>query len=301
MCPCGEFLEIYKIDKTFRLKTPEAIDPKDTNPNAPWVISPVADVGSSNPIVARVLLQGFKILEAAVFNCDVDKEPITRQLHSVKEALLACEKLAKRVGGHIDSIINIIKKHGLSKDNSGRALNPFPQVPDLEADCGTFLIQANRVIKLICALPRLFVKLDGSDTNFDHLWKRLERAVGKDSPLTEFVRNNAIMVRDLIELRNFHEHPKDIQTVIENFHVDPSGKIQVPSWRLVGKEVQEPIPIKEDMYVTINFLIQIAEEMLIHLVMECLSKQFHYNLVEVPDDKLDPKMPIKYRLSITLG
>ncbi len=33
-CSCGEFLEVYKEDMTFRIRTPESIDPSRTNPNA---------------------------------------------------------------------------------------------------------------------------------------------------------------------------------------------------------------------------------------------------------------------------
>lgn len=138
MCPCGEFLELYKIDKTFQIKTPKAIDPEETNPNAPWVVSPVSDVGSSNPVVARVLLQGYEILKTAIFDREVNKEAITKQLHCCKETLLACQNIAKRVGGHIDSAIHDINERGVSTDNHGRALNSFPQVPDLDTDCGHY-------------------------------------------------------------------------------------------------------------------------------------------------------------------
>ena len=44
MQSCGEFLEMYKVDKTFRVKSPESIDPEETNPNAMWVTSPTDDV-----------------------------------------------------------------------------------------------------------------------------------------------------------------------------------------------------------------------------------------------------------------
>jgi hypothetical protein len=57
MCPCGQFMEIYKIDKTFRVQSPKSIDPEGINPNALWVTTPVSDVGSKNPIVSRILLQ----------------------------------------------------------------------------------------------------------------------------------------------------------------------------------------------------------------------------------------------------
>ena len=132
VCSYGEFLELYKADKTFRLKTPETIDPEETNPDAPWVVSPVSNVGSSNPIIARVLLQGHEILRAALFEGNINKELITKQLHKCKEALLACESLAKRVGEHIDDINQEINENDIGRDNHGRALNPFPQVPDLD-------------------------------------------------------------------------------------------------------------------------------------------------------------------------
>src|SRR3972149_7992770 len=115
MCPCGEFLEIYKVDKTFRVKTPEAIDPEKMNPNAPWVASPVDDVGSSNPIVARVLLQGHEILNSAPFEGEVNKDAVTTHLHDCKESLVACEKTAKRGGSHIDRVVSEVNAQGISK------------------------------------------------------------------------------------------------------------------------------------------------------------------------------------------
>jgi hypothetical protein len=36
MISTGELLEIFKVDKTFRVATPESIDPERTNPNAPF-------------------------------------------------------------------------------------------------------------------------------------------------------------------------------------------------------------------------------------------------------------------------
>ena len=295
MCPCGEFLEIYKIDKTFRVKSPKGVDPEETNPNAPWVVSPVSDVGSANLIVARVLLQGHEILKAAAFAREVNKEAVTKQLHSCKELLLACENTAKLIGLSIERIIQHIGTSGLSKDNRGRGLNPFPQVADLETQCGTFLIQANRVIKSICELPAEFISLERTDSNFDHLGRRFEKAIGTDSPLTEFVKSNADGVRYLIDLRNFHEHPKEQRTVIENFRLMPDWTIQVPMWHLSDRE---PRPIKEEMAAANHFLLQMAEAMLVRLVMHAVSHKFPFVIEEIPDDRVDGRVPIKYRLSV---
>lgn len=295
MCPCGDFLEIYKIDKTFRVKTPETIDPDETNPDCPWIASPLSDVGSANPIIARVLLQGHEILNASMFEVDVNKEAIVEKLHACKEALVACENVVKNVVGHIDRIIEEIQSKGISIDTAGRTLNPFPQIPNLYIECGTFLVLANRSIKLICELPTLFIDLDRSDSNFDHLGRRLEKAIGPSEPLTEFVKANADSVRHLVDLRNFHEHPGSLKTEIENFSLSPDARIQVPTWHVSN---EPPIPIREEMLASIDFLIQLAEMMLIYLVLLRLSKKFPFIVIEIPVGDIDPNVPIRYRLSI---
>ncbi len=298
MCPCGEFLEIYKVDKTFRIKTPESIDPKRTNPNALWTASPQSDVGSSNPIIARVLLQSHEILKAAIFAVEVHKEAVNIHLHSCKEALLASEFMAKRINSQIDKIIEEINSKGVSKDNHGRGLNPFPQVQELDKDCGTFLIQANRAIKLICELPSFFLNLDRQDSNFHHLGKRLEAAVGKDIPLTQFVIENKANIEYLIELRNFHEHPKQRKTIIINFMLMPDSSIRTPHWHISDGE---PHAIKEEMIATVEFLRDLAELMLIHLVMFAISKDFPFIIEAIPEDKIDKSNPIRYRLSLDMN
>lgn len=297
MCPCGKFLEIYKIDKTFRIQTPEGIDPDETNPNAPWVATPVDDIGTSNPIIARVLLQGNEILKSAMFERSIDKEAITKKLHSCKESLATCYKIANRVASNVDSVIKKVSADGIATDNQGRGLNPFPHVPELETECATYLVHANRVIKTICELPTLFLDLNGTDSNFDHLAKRLKRTLGEDANLTKFVDDNAIGVRYLIDLRNFHEHPKEKRTIIENFRLMPDMKIQVPMWNVTG---DEPRPIREEMEVGVNFLVQMAEAMLIHLVMSSVVKTIPFIIEMVEESKIDPKNPIKYRLSVDI-
>jgi hypothetical protein len=298
MCSCGSFLEIYKENKTFRVRTPESIDPEETNPNAPWVASPVADVGSSNLSIARVLLQSRQMLDSAMFDGKLDKDAVILQLHTCKEALVACEKIARRLETNIDAIVTQITEHGIAKDNHGRGLNPFPQVQDLDIDCGAFLIQANRAIKLICELPTLFFDLIKTDSNFDHLSTRLAETLGETAPATTFVRDNADSVRYLIDLRNYHEHPRKIRTVIENFHVLPNGQIQAPVWYLEGNGEIDPHPIKEESAVALDFIRDVAETLFIHLVMQRISKTFPYYIEQVPDDQVSKAIPIRYRLTI---
>jgi hypothetical protein len=174
-------------------------------------------------------------------------------------------------------------------------------VNDLELDCGALLIHANRCIKLICDLPTLFLALGRTDSNFDHLSKRLSQTLSSESPVTAFVHDNASRVRYLVELRNFHEHPMQVKTVIKNFRVLPDGQLQVPVWYLEGRAQVEPHPIKEEALGIVAFLRELAEIMFIHLLMHRVSTKFPFFIEQVPDEKIAPDLPVRYKLSIDLG
>ena len=298
MCSCDEFLEVYKEDMTFHVKGPESVDPGRTNPNAPFVAAVADKIGSSSPVVARVLLQGQDIIQVAIFDRPIDKAAVTRVLHAAKESLFTCQKVAERVMSYVDHIVEDIRSHGVARDSRGRALNPFPQVPDLETEATTFLIHAKRAVQTICRLPSLFLPVEPKDTNFDALLKTLSKVVDVPAAVTEFVRDNADGVRYLIELRNFQEHPDAKRTVVDNFKVMPDGTISVPMWYLSD---DTPRPVREEMSAAVEFLIQMAEAMLIHLVMATVTNTFPFIIEQIEDAQVNPKMPIKYRLSVDIA
>jgi len=298
MCPCDEFLEVFKEDITFRIRTPESIDPKRTNPKALFVAEVADTVGSASPVIARVFLQGHEILEAAMFQGPIDKKAVMRVLHGIKESLIVCEKVAKRVASHVDSIVANIQTGGLAPTKRSRALNPFPQVPDLVTEATTYLIQAKRAIRRICELPALFLPIRGDDSNFDKLLKTLSRTPAAPTPVVECVRDNAGPIRQLIDLRNFQEHPKAKRTIIENFKLMPDNSICVPEWYISG---DTPQSVREDMDAAVEFLIQITEMLLLHLILATVAKNVPFVVVQIEDAQVNPKMPIKYSLSIDIS
>lgn len=298
MCSCGEFLEIYKEDVTFRILTPDSIDPDETNPNAPWVASMVDNVGSSNHVVARILLQGRDLLDSAAFESEINKDEVTVLLHAIKEALVVCDKVARTVSSEVEAVVAGIKNTGIRKDNHGRGLNPFPQVPNLTVESSNYLIHSKRAIQLICKLPSKFLAVSDKDTNFDYLGGRLEKCIGKDAPVIKFIRGCADGVRRLIFLRNYQEHPGAMATTIKNFHVVPDGSISVPTWNLTG---EAPTPLALEMVAGVQFLVQVCEAMLIHLVMHAISKKFPFGIAEIAESDVDPKRPVRYRLTLDIN
>jgi hypothetical protein len=91
MCSTPDHLEIYTPDETFKVQTPEGIDPTRTNPNAMWVNAKTHDVGSSSPFVARSFIMASEMLRHPNPIAEAEREPLLMRMHRIKELLLQCQ------------------------------------------------------------------------------------------------------------------------------------------------------------------------------------------------------------------
>jgi len=105
-------------------------------------------------------------------------------------------------------------------------------------------------------------------------------------------------VRYLVHLRNFHEHPKQVKTGIENFRVMPDGQVRAPVWFLASDSPDDPHSIREEATAAVDFLRDLAEVMFIHLLMHRVSKKFPFFIEQVPEDKISNDLPVRYKLAI---
>lgn len=296
MVSLTDFLEAYKSDTTFRIQTPETIDPENTNPHAPWVVSRIDGVGASSLAVARVLLQGNEMLNSGVFVDGFDKNNVLKQLHNCKEQLVICEQTASRISGRVESILEQIQSSGINRDNHGRALNPFPQTQELIADTTTFLITAKRVIAEATALIANTRGIEVQGPNFTILQQRLITLLGQDDPLTAYITAQEPTVKYLVELRNFQEHGNTIRsTVVRDFHVVPDGSISPPVLHLSD---QPPQPLHEILRSSAIYLVQLTEAVFVYSLMAKLIDTIPFSIMEIPNSEILMECPIKFRLSI---
>jgi hypothetical protein len=69
-------------------------------------------------------------------------------------------------------------------------------------------------------------------------------------------------------------------------------------WYLSGGT---PRPIAKEMQAATEFLVEMAEAILIHLVMHTVDKRYLFIIQEFEATQINSKVPIKYRLSIDLS
>ena len=298
MVGLANFIEAYKADTTFRIQTPETVDPDNTNPNAPWVVSRIDGIGASSLAVARVLLQGHEMLKSGVFANGFSNDAVLNQLHSCKEQLVVCEQIASRVIRRVEVVLVQIQSDGIDRDNRGRALNPFPQTPELVADTTAFLINTKRAVAEATALIAAAMDLSVQGPNFRILGERLTTSLGPDAELTKYVLAQEPTVKYLVDLRNLQEHPNTVHTVVRDFHVLPDGSICAPVLHFSDRPLE---PLHETLRFCTTYLVHLTEAVFIHSVMSRLVSSFPFAIEEIPDAEVMSECPIKYRLSIAFS
>lgn len=287
MIGLANFLEAYKTDATFRIQTPQTIDPHNTNPDAPWVVTRIDGLGASSFAVARGFLQGYDMLQQGVFRKGFDKDAVLNQLHACKEQLVICEQIAGRLAGRIDEVIHQIQGAGIGRDNHGRALNPFPTVQDLVADTTVFLIHAKRSISELTALVAVALGVQVQGANFRVLAERLVTHLGADANLVKYINEQEPTVKYLVDLRNYQEHPAAIRTVVNDFHVLANGSVSPPVLHLSNQDAQA---LHEHVRAAAGYLVRLTEAVFIHSIMSRIADAFPVYIEEIGSDAINPRL-----------
>ena len=208
---------------------------------------------------------------------------------------MACHKASEHVSRHVEAAEARWKE---LNGHPGRVIPSLPQVPDLEATATQFLVNAKRAIASICGLAPLFLQLERTDNNLDHLGDRIAALLGDKAALTLFIRDHADIARYIIDLRNAQEHPKAGRaTHIQNVRIQPDGSPAAPVWFVTGTT---PRPIHLEMAAAIDRIIEMAELMLIFLVDQRLDARWPFAIEEVPETERNRSQPIRFRLTVDI-
>lgn len=291
------FLEIYTVRGTYRVKTPDQLDPSRTVENMPWSQSAHGTVGASNPIVARIFIQSVDALgNWSLRNGNV--EVIKRQLHICKEEAIICESAYKKLKPDYDAAIKQIKDRKLKMQ---RNMVECPNLPNLRDEATAFLTSAKRALQAIGEVFNQYYVSDGkkpmvSNANFSFAVNRLESLQPRNQNFIDYLKAVEPLTKRFVELRNGLEHPNEKDfTAIDNFQISPKGFVP-PVWQRCNFAKEGPI--LEEMEVFIQLIIELCEHVFYFGLLENIAPNFNirFQVEQLPDAEIDPECPIKLRL-----
>jgi len=156
MVNCSQFCEVYKVDRTFHIQTPEVLDPEQINPNMGFVKIEKSTVGCGNKIVARLMVQSQELLK--ILPSNINQMILSDKLYECKELLLICDKIATDISNEVNLINLKISENKLS--NVNRRIMNLPRIEDLDDRVSRFLVNAKKYIQTLAEIFNIFFNED---------------------------------------------------------------------------------------------------------------------------------------------
>lgn len=272
----------------------------------PFEFKKLLDHGASNPIVARLSLQILELQKNTTIAKDVGNQVGELYLDSLQRKLLRCFEIEERFKADL--------KAAVEKWTPPAKNTPFevPQIARLEEEVHNFLYEGKNFVRdLLKVFNLLYGTMFEEASEFSKGKKRggksliefAEATFGADDARTKMLKEFAGPVEMLIAMRNAVEHPDGYsgKLVIENFTVDPDGKLAEPSWHREkdGKRVHDPSSIRSDMSVFIHNLLTLAEDIYVSWANENLSAPKLMQIALIPEDQRCPEAPVKYIVTLS--
>lgn len=264
-----------------------------------FVLKQVADVGSANPIVARLSLQFPSIFDFYELNDEV-KESINGVLHNdIQKRLITCDKIAAEVINEIETAIAALKEDGLKTQSSGRVIEP-PQILNLEEQLETYLHNAKSCLRDSLKIYNIIFGSTFTEARFDKAIAWAEKEFGDNDPIVKFLRvDHGLWIHKVVKMRNAAEHPGGHSGYlhIKNFEVDTSEEtpsIHEPLWYLND---DPPSAIRGDLHVFVSNILELTEDM----VLSALSKQKKpdfIHIIEIHENQRREEAPIRFCMGL---
>ncbi|MBW7452450.1 hypothetical protein ACFOLF_12275 [Paenibacillus sepulcri] len=261
----------------------------------PMYLRKVSDIGTENPIVARLCVQSIDLMKP--FNLDQKlQDDIYNVLGvNVKDRLVACYKSYIYI---YNEIIRLDKEISLSKtDKVNPNIVEIPTIIDLNEKCENFLYQSKLALRDLCVLFKIIYNKTFDEPRFDKIYDWAKNEFGENNSLTKMIKSDHdTWIRRVISMRNAVEHrgghSGDLH--ITNMELAPDNKFTWPKWRL-NDEVNGSV--LKDMEIYIYNMLAFCEDLQI-VILERISPDSPFTFVEIPEEERDINCPIRLKVSL---
>ncbi|AIR62614.1 hypothetical protein F3J34_28235 [Klebsiella sp. Ap-873] len=291
----GEFMEVYTEESTYKLMTPDSIDPEREHQNVPWIYTKVSDFGASNPLVANTVILTDEFLRQLYSNEDSNRIQIIGKARDIKNVLL---NYLLSLQSLIDNS-NIEINKFIDNENvmNGKAHAYFPQLKGLDGYATDFLISAKRCIQEVSVMVNFFLPLKSKHGRIDRLLQDVKTNHQDATMLINVLNEHLPMCEHIYSLRNAQEHAATTDTplIVNNFKFENGNELNPPKWGLKGQGFK---CVYEEANEILWFLITFFEE----VFLSCVTLAFPtFPKYEIVFNKNPVKEnPVRYSLHLSL-
>lgn len=270
--------------------------PKELDGAMGFEIKKLSDVGTSNPIIARLSMQTNDLVKMFPLR-DKQKEDIFGLFGiQVSDRLVSCYKIFLKLQDELTKV-NQTNKSEYFKGNAVYT----PSVMDLRYMCESFLYEAKSTLRDILGIFDIFYNKKFSEAHYNKAYEWAKEKFGVDDVLTKMLKNDHdTWIKEIVFKRNAVEHPGG-----------RSGYINIDDIKLIGKEdppyFESPkwyrnndkaSPILVDMAVFIENTLELCEDLLVILLEKLPKGDLSLIIVEIPPEQRDADCPVRLKVSL---
>jgi hypothetical protein len=262
-----------------------------------FVVTKVSDRGSSDPIVARTMLQTYDLCD--LFLDGERKNVVSLIAHDVQRRLSACDTIRVELSTQIDAALANAREKGLPVQANGQVVE-IPAIEGLDDKVESYLYNAKLCLRDIA---RLFKPLFGKhfEEKFNTFAEWVNSTYGDGDPLSKMLADDRPWIARLVAMRNGVEHPEHRAgpLKIRNFFLDQSSSPPTLSTPVWWQGNVAPTEIAIDMRAYCHNLLTFFEELLVLSLLKVNSHPFA-SIAEIPEAERDPRAPKRFRTVLTI-
>jgi hypothetical protein len=253
-------------------------------------ISKMMDVGTSNPIVARLGIG----LDEAVKMARIPEEKkklINEGCFEIMIALVEAEKAAKPLMDEIRAVMSKLATEGVKTQSGGRVIET-PGVTNLE-NTKVFFKFSKQALQKLASIMGVIMDKKYTGPHFDRVRDDAQTFFGKDHVVSKLLMEDHAWLKNINDLRNEDEHPKTSKPFTKPFHIEqrPDGKFLItPPMFFEGTQALSGLEVFSHNLLT--FSEEIVGHSLAYFFPEIVA------LYDIPEEQRNPSNPVRFRLGL---
>jgi hypothetical protein len=254
-----------------------------------WKIQKRMDVGTSNPIVARIIIGLSEVADFTTLAKET-KNRLQENCHEIAEFLIHADKAAKPLIAEINSIVDDLNVKGVQTQADGRCIN-LPHTSKIE-NSRLFLKYAKQALSGIAHNFQIIFNKPYQGPHFHKIKTEFNTIFGQEDILTRLITEDEPWIKQLIELRNEDEHPNSGKPFFSDFDINRAAN---------GYGITLPLFFNGT---AINNILEVFNYNLLTFSEEAtvlaLEKYFMPNitLLEIPEKDRNPDIPKRYTFGL---
>lgn len=255
-----------------------------------WKLQQDMDVGTDNPIVARMSLGLFEIIDFSTLSKE-KKENLKSNCYRIMQLLVLAEKTANPIIEEIKRIVDDIKKQGVTTQSNGRCIN-VPSALTI-GNSRSFIKYAKQVLQKVAENINIIFDKSYKGPHFHKIRDDFMKEFESEFIVTKLLIDDQPWIKKVIELRNEDEHPNTGKPYCNNFDINRGGDgkfiVTLPTF-FEGTQIGSALEAYR------HNLLTFAEEITVYSLMKFFPDIA--NIYELPESQRDPKGPVRFRIGL---